>query len=429
MRFASTRQRRRLATGIAGVAIGALALTACSGGGGDAAEGEAPTEVTALITPEQDAGFEPYYAGFTEDTGFEFDPTTVEVNSLVEQLRIEINSGTASDIVRVSLGSLTVGVLPLAEEGALLDLSDEPWAADVPETFSGLLKTDDQTWAYPTSGQSILMFYNRAVFEEAGVEPPTTWSEFLDVCADLKDAGVTPVAQGLGTPAMVQFIPYMLAATLVSSENDDIDAQMQAGDTSFVDDEGWNEVFDKYTQLIDEEYITQDAIGATLDAAMQQTAAGDAAMIPLVSSNSPALFSYFEDGEDGVGAFALPATDDPEETFVPLSPELLAVSATAKNPEGAKAFLEYLSDPERAAEYADATKTLPILAGVEALPSTVGDALQPFLASQQFVPFVNHRWVNGDTQAALMQNGPLLATGGASIQDVLAAMDAAYALG
>ncbi|MGV9769979.1 extracellular solute-binding protein [Microbacterium sp. NPDC003461] len=196
-----------------------------------------------------------------------------------------------------------------------------------------------------------------------------------------------------------------------------------------MDDEGWNEVFDKYTQLIDEEYITQDAIGATLDAAMQQTAAGDAAMIPLVSSNSPALFSYFEDGDDGVGAFALPATDDPEETFVPLSPELLAVSATAKNPEGAKAFLEYLSDPERAAEYADATKTLPILAGVEALPSTVGDALQPFLASQQFVPFVNHRWVNGDTQAALMQNGPLLATGGASIQDVLAAMDAAYALG
>src|SRR3546814_18324389 len=61
-------------------------------------------------------------------------------------------------------------------------------------------------------------------------------------------------------------------------------------------------------------YITPDAIGATLDAAMQQTAAGDAATIPLVSSNSPALFSYFEDGEDGVGAFALPATDDPEET-------------------------------------------------------------------------------------------------------------------
>src|SRR3546814_20447077 len=119
-------------------------------------------------------------------------------------------------------------------------------------------------------------------------------------------------------------------------------------------------------------YITPDAIGATLDAAMQQTAAGDAATIPLVSSNSPALFSYFEDGEDGVGAFALPATDDPEETFVPLSPELLAVSATAKNPEGAKAFLEYLSDPERAAEYADPTQTLPILAGVEALPSTVG---------------------------------------------------------
>lgn len=427
MRFTFSRQRSRLVAGIAGLGIGALALSACASG---AAPSDEPiAEVSALITPEQDAGFAPYYEGFTEETGFELDPATVEVNSLVEKLRIEINSGTASDIVRVSLGSLTVGVLPLAKEEALLDLSDASWAADVPDTYSGLLKTDDSIWAYPTSGQSILMFYNKEVFEKAGVETPSTWSELLKACADLKSAGFTPIAQGLGTPAMVQFIPYMLASTLVSAENPEIDAQMQAGKTTFSEDKGWNDVFEKYSELIDNEYITKDAIGVTLDAAMQQTAAGEAAMIPLVSSNSPALISYFADGEEGVGAFALPATDNPEETFVPLSPELLAVSATAKNPEGAKAFLEYLSDPTRAAEYADATKTLPILAGVDPVPSTVADALAPFLASQQFVPFPNHRWVNGDTQAALLQNGPLLATGGATIQSVLAALDAAYAVG
>lgn len=428
MRSTLIRQRRRLVASVAGVALGAFALTACSGGS-DAPEGEAPTEISALITPEQDAGFAQFYEGFTEETGFEFDPTTVEVNSLVEQLRIEVNSGTAADVIRVSLGRLTVGVLPLAEEEALLDLSDQPWADSVPDTFRGLLSTGDQIWAYPTSGQSILMFFNKAVFEEVGVEPPTTWREFLAVCDDLKKAGVIPVSQGLGTPAMVQFIPYMLAATLVSSQNDEIDAQMQAGDTSFVEDEGWNQVFDKYTELIDKGYITPDAIGVTLDAAMQQTASGQAAMIPLVSSNASALISYFEDGEDGVGVFALPATNDADDTFVPLSPELLAISATAENPEGARAFLEYLSDVDRAAEYANATKTLPILAGTTPLPSAVGDALQPFLESQRFTPFPNHRWVNGDTQAALLQNGPLLATGGSSIEQVLAAMDAAYRLG
>lgn len=417
------RLRRRSAV-IASVLAGSLALTACSGG----SSGE-ETEVSALITTEQNVGFEPYYEGFAEETGYGFDPTTSEVNALVEQLRIQVNSNTAPDILRVSLGSLTVGALPLAEEGALADLTDEAWAAQIPETFRTLLESDGKIWAYPTSGQSIMMFYNKSVFEEAGIVPPTTWSEFLEINQTLLDSGVIPVSLGLGTPSMAQFIPYMLAATLVSARNSDIDEQMQSGETSFVEDEGWNEVFEKFVTLIDEDYVTPDTIGVTLDAAMQQTASGEAAMIPLVSSNAPALYDYFPDGQDDVGVFALPATDDPEETFVPISPELLALSADAANPEGGKAWLTYLSDPERAAEYADATSTLPVLDGVEPVESELGNVLQPVLAAQRFTPFVNHLWVNGDTQAALMQNGPLLATGEITIPDLLAALDSAYALG
>lgn len=418
---------RRLGTLAACVLALTLAVTGCTPNGG--AGGTGSSEVTALISTEQGAGLERYYEGFEEETGFRFDATTSEVNALVEQLRIQINSGTAPDVVRVSLGSLTVGVLPLAGEGALEDLSDEPWAASVPENFRALLERDGQIWAYPTSGQAILMFYNKAVFDEAGVTPPTTWSEFLAVCQALKDAGKIPVSQGLGTPAMVQFIPYMLASTLVSAQNPDIDARMQANETSFVDDPGWNEVFAKYTTLIDQGYITPDALGVTLDAAMQQTATGAAAMIPLVSSNSPALYDYFPGGADDVGVFVLPATDNPGETFVPISPELLALNAEAENPEGGKAWFEYLSDPERAADYAHETSTLPILDGVEPVASELGDALEPFLSTASFAPFVNHRWVNGDTQAALMQSGPLLASGEITVEQVLAAMDAAYALG
>lgn len=425
-RTSQTTPRWRPARAAACVLVSALAVAGCSSGANT--PDDTPPEVTALITTEQDAGFQEFYDDFTEETAFTFDATTSEVNALVEQLRIQVNSGTAPDVLRVSLGSLTVGVLPLADEGALGDLNAEPWVDRVPESYRGLLESDDKIWAYPTSGQAIVMFYNRSVFEEAGVTPPTTWSEFLQVCQELKDAGTTPIAQGLGTPAMVQFIPYMLAATLVSAENPDIDEQMQSGQTSFVDDPGWNEVFEKYTQLIDLGYITPDAIGVTLDGAMQQTASGDAAMVPLVSSNSPVLLDYFEDADD-VGVFALPATDDADATHVPLSPELLALNAEAANPEGAKAWFEFLSDPERAAEYADRTNTLPVLDGVTPVQSELGDVLQPFLSEQRFTPFVNHRWVNGDTQAALMQNGPLLATNEITIPELLAAMDAAYELG
>lgn len=38
------------------------------------------------------------------------------------------------------------------------------------------------------------IFYNQDIFEDAGVEAPTTWAEFMDVCGKLKDAGYAPMA-------------------------------------------------------------------------------------------------------------------------------------------------------------------------------------------------------------------------------------------
>lgn len=38
------------------------------------------------------------------------------------------------------------------------------------------------------------VYYNQDLFDEAGVEAPTTWAEFLDVCKALKDKGIQPMA-------------------------------------------------------------------------------------------------------------------------------------------------------------------------------------------------------------------------------------------
>ncbi len=41
------------------------------------------------------------------------------------------------------------------------------------------------------------IWYNKALFEQAGIEEiPTTWTEFLSVVQQLKDAGITPIALG-----------------------------------------------------------------------------------------------------------------------------------------------------------------------------------------------------------------------------------------
>ena len=38
------------------------------------------------------------------------------------------------------------------------------------------------------------MYYNRAIFDKYGLEVPTTYDEYVQVCDTLKENGVTPVA-------------------------------------------------------------------------------------------------------------------------------------------------------------------------------------------------------------------------------------------
>ena len=37
-------------------------------------------------------------------------------------------------------------------------------------------------------------WYNKQMFNDAGVTPPETFDEFLDVCKKLKEVGHTPIA-------------------------------------------------------------------------------------------------------------------------------------------------------------------------------------------------------------------------------------------
>jgi multiple sugar transport system substrate-binding protein len=83
-----------------------------------------------------------------------------------------------------------------AQQGALLDVtdclvaSDNP-AADLDDYFPEILKTaqlEDRTYGLPWIAQPVVLFYNTALFDEAGLDYPTaewTWDEFKEAAAAL----------------------------------------------------------------------------------------------------------------------------------------------------------------------------------------------------------------------------------------------------
>lgn len=93
-----------------------------------------------------------------------------------------------------------------AETGALMDLTEAinadggAWAKNYKPAALDGLTYDGKTWAVPYRMGTIAFFYNKALFEKAGLQADTitTWDDFLGAVKTLKDAGITPIAGGGG---------------------------------------------------------------------------------------------------------------------------------------------------------------------------------------------------------------------------------------
>ncbi|KQZ85897.1 hypothetical protein ASD56_06350 [Microbacterium sp. Root166] len=199
----NTRSRTRLAAGLAatGLAIGALA--GCSAGGGDA-NGDGGDEVTLTwwhnatngplpeVWEEVAAEFEEANPGVNvEQTGYQNEELqrTLIPNALA--------AGDPPDLFQVWPGG---ELRDQVENGYLMPLDDA-----IPDTIESVGATVNpwqvggETYAIPFTFGIEGFWYNTEMFDEAGVEVPTTFDELVEVVGALRESGVTPIAVGAGS--------------------------------------------------------------------------------------------------------------------------------------------------------------------------------------------------------------------------------------
>ncbi|WP_211262316.1 extracellular solute-binding protein [Nitriliruptor alkaliphilus] len=267
--------RRRLA---ATLAIGLLAA-ACGGGSDDPAasdteaagtEGEeqvlrlwhyeAPTSAMGIawdrameILEEENPGVRVEF----EEKGFE---------QIQETASMVLNSGQAPDIMEYNKGNATAGLL--ASQGLLTDITAEVESRGWDQLLSESLQTtaryeDGQMGAgawygIPNYAEFVLFYYNQDLFDEHGVEVPTTLEELEAAMRTFTDAGVTPLAfSGSEYPAQQYW--YQLA--LSRADRSLVDAyQLYDGEVDFHDD-AFTFAAERLTDWVEQGYISTDATG------------------------------------------------------------------------------------------------------------------------------------------------------------------------
>lgn len=92
-----------------------------------------------------------------------------------------------------------------ANNGLLMPLDDlfaeNGWDEAYPEGIREVSKGSDGKYYFvPVSYYAWAVWYRPSMFRELGLEPPTTWDEFLNVIDTVKEAGKIPITIGTQMP-------------------------------------------------------------------------------------------------------------------------------------------------------------------------------------------------------------------------------------
>ncbi|WP_127791881.1 extracellular solute-binding protein [Agromyces sp. LHK192] len=286
--------RRSTVAAIALAAAGALVLAGCSAsepedsedgpvtltltsnaitGGKNAAEAD---WISDWVIPEFEAAMEEE----GKDVTVEFEPQGVDDENYKTKIALDLQSGEGADII--SMDGIWVG--EFAEAGYIAPLSDvagdavDEWEGwdQIPEAVQGAASFDGERYGVPQGADGRVLYYNKTLFEQAGLPAdwqPESWDDVLEAARDLKQLdGVTPIQLNAGTAmgeaTTMQGLLPMLAGT---------GEQVYEDDKWIGDSDGLRDVLDLYKTI----YV-DEGLG---DPVLQQEAAGRDTSFQLFAQN------------------------------------------------------------------------------------------------------------------------------------------------
>ena len=194
------RAGRRVPWRAAAAALALAVLAACGSAPDDAgsSEGQGPVKLTVWFMKDSlsDALVERFRTGYERaHPGVTLDIQIQEWNGIGQKVTSALASNDAPDVIEVG----NTQVAEYAASGGVTDLTDKVADLGGTDWLPGLAepgRIDGRQYGVPWYAANRVVIYNKDLFAKAGVEPPKTRDEWLDVTAKLNKGGV----QGIYLP-------------------------------------------------------------------------------------------------------------------------------------------------------------------------------------------------------------------------------------
>ena len=199
------------------VLSGLLTVTACSGGpgasndpGGAAGSPTAPITVQVKAEPEEAAVYRSLVTAYEQAGGGEVELVTVGRDDHLTRLTAAFASGDAPDVFLINYREYA----PFVQRGAVEPVGPllEQEGVDLGDYYEQPLRaftTAGALQCMPQNISSLVVYWNRELFAEAGVDAPSagwTWEEFVETARALTSDGVKGVGIDSSITRMAPFI-------------------------------------------------------------------------------------------------------------------------------------------------------------------------------------------------------------------------------
>lgn len=384
---------RRSFLGLSAAAAAGLALTGCEG---ERSDGRTEIEFVSYKR-EAVSIFEALMAEFNETNDHIYLNFT-SPNDAVTIMKTRFVREDYPDVVAIG-GDASYA--DFVDSNILADVTEYPGMANVQPAYQEIMKSVtyvpmDGIYGVPYIANAAGMLYNKDMFAEKGWEIPTTWTEFCDLCDQIKAEGeVLPLYLGfLDTWTILSPWNSMLVELVPS----DHIRKVNAGEAKFAD--YYREPAEKLLKLL--EYGEDGPMAYSYEDACTAFARGQSAMFPCGSFAVPQILGA--NPEMNIGLFAMPASDDPDDRIVVSGVDLCWNMTTANEDHREQIYevIDFLNKPENLQTYIDDQKAIPCIEGDFTLDPLFDD-IQEFLDEGKVIDYPDHSYPSGMACDAQLQ--------------------------
>lgn len=384
---------RRSFLGLSAAAAAGLALTGCEG---ERSDGRTEIEFVSYKR-EAVSIFEAFMAEFNETNDHIYLNFT-SPNDAVTIMKTRFVREDYPDVVAIG-GDASYA--DFVDSNILADVTEYPGMANVQPAYQEIMKSVtyvpmDGIYGVPYIANAAGMLYNKDMFAEKGWEIPTTWTEFCDLCEQIKAEGeVLPLYLGfLDTWTILS--PWN--SMLVELVPPDHIRKVNAGEAKFAD--YYREPAEKLLKLL--EYGEDGPMAYSYEDACTAFARGQSAMFPCGSFAVPQILGA--NPEMNIGLFAMPASDDPDDRIVVSGVDLCWNMTTANENHREQIYevIDFLNKPENLQTYIDDQKAIPCTEGDFTLDPLFDD-IQEFLDEGKVIDYPDHSYPSGMACDAQLQ--------------------------